>query len=96
MEIYNKMYEVLKLIPPGLSCNPVTIMTDFEKAAMNAFQRNFLSAEVAAGRKHPSGQKYQLVNKKIKSLITKLETYTLVDLQYLDQIAKVMVIPTEQ
>ena len=49
-EIYNIMYEVLKLIPPGLSCNPVTIMTDFEKAAMNAFQRNFPSAEVAAGR----------------------------------------------
>nr|XP_027230834.1 uncharacterized protein LOC113822482 [Penaeus vannamei] len=48
----------------------------------------------AAGRKHPSSQKkYQLVNKRIKSLITKLETYTLVDLQYLDQIAKVMVIP---
>ncbi|XP_069982940.1 uncharacterized protein [Penaeus vannamei] len=235
------LYEVLQLIPPGLSCNPVTIMTDFEKAAMNAFQRNFPSAEVAgcyfhlgqsvwrhiqnlglaaryredaafairvrrflalafvpladvhhytrilladeiskddglldlakyfqetyvgqlihgdmeipgkfpyqtwnmyqrvkddlprtnnalegwhngfarmlpdhpqlpllaakyqkeqhklalnrehhaAGRKHPSSQKkYQLVNKKIKSLITKLETYTLVDLQYLDQIAK--------
>ncbi|XP_069987683.1 uncharacterized protein [Penaeus vannamei] len=46
----------------------------------------------AAGRKHPSSQKkYQLVNKKIKSLITKLETYTLVDLQYLDQIAKLAI-----
>lgn len=47
-EMYNKMlYEVLQLIPPGLSCNPVTVTTGFEKAAVNAFQRNFPRAEVA-------------------------------------------------
>ncbi|XP_069983740.1 uncharacterized protein [Penaeus vannamei] len=52
-EIYNKMlYEVLQLIPPGLSCNPVTIMRDFEKAAMNALQRNFPCAEIAGCNFH--------------------------------------------
>lgn len=47
-------------------------------------------------RKHPSGQKkYQLVSKRIKSLIGKIRN-VLVDLQYLEQVAKVMLIPTDQ
>lgn len=50
----------------------------------------------SAGRKHPTGKKYQLVNMRINLLIAKLDTIVIADFKHLGQIAKAMVILIEQ
>ena len=46
--VYNKMLDIIVgLIPLGVTASPTSIMTDFEKAAMNAFKRKFCNAEIS-------------------------------------------------
>lgn len=64
-EIYNKLlHKVLQLITPGLSCNPATIMTDFEKAAEFFFQMLKLLDDISAWASletHPGSWPYSKV-----------------------------------
>ena len=47
-DVYIKfIQEVLLLLPAGTVANPASIMMDFEKAAMNAFEHHFPHAEIA-------------------------------------------------
>ena len=39
--------EILNIIPIDATPNPISIMTDFEKAAMNAFEKKFPASEIA-------------------------------------------------
>ena len=46
-QVYSRMIEVIKNLVPNLDFNPVSIMTDFEKAAMNAFGTHFPNADIS-------------------------------------------------
>lgn len=56
-ELYNKLLdEVLNLIPDDTIPNPVSVMTDFEKAAICAFAAHFPHADASGCYFHISYQ----------------------------------------